>query len=281
MTTVFSLTDLNAFRTNRAAINATFSTLQRRLVQLDPWLPIDTDVTPRNYYPGDYITPPSPAAVDIPDWKYLATFTTPITVLPYKPCSFGQICPAAGPGMMFGGAMPMMAASEAVASDSFVAAAPRAASASNGIPVAAVAKSAAATTVASSAQQAPAVALRVEGDFKVTALFTTVKAGADGRAVASFTAPDNLGQFVVRAYAAAPKPAGAAAPVDVVYGAAESELVVRRQVSLTPSLPRQVRAGDNFTAGVLVESPGITADTKVMRSVADAPLLVYWVASLT
>lgn len=265
LSTTFGLTDLNAFRTSRAAINATFSTLQRRLTQLDPWLPLDTDVTPRGYASGDYSSPPSPAAVDIPDWRYLAMFTTPITVLPLKACAFGDICPVPMFGMSNSGSTVMAAESDVT--NSLLTMAPRAAPAPapamNGMPVAAVAKSAAATVVAGSQQQQPpTVELRVEGNFKVTALFTTVKAGADGRAVAGFTAPENLGQFVVRAYAAAPKPTGVSA-VDVVYGAAESQLVVRRQVSLTPSLPRQVRAGDNFTAGVVVESPGITQETEV------------------
>lgn len=41
----FSLLHLNALRVTRAAINATFSTLQRRLVSIDPWLPVDTQVS--------------------------------------------------------------------------------------------------------------------------------------------------------------------------------------------------------------------------------------------
>lgn len=40
----FSLLHLNSLRVTRAAINATFSTLQRRLLQVDPWLPLDTQV---------------------------------------------------------------------------------------------------------------------------------------------------------------------------------------------------------------------------------------------
>jgi hypothetical protein len=104
----------------------------------------------------------------------------------------------------------------------------------------------------------------LQESFKVTALFKAVTAGADGSVTVNFPAPESLGTFVVRAYAAAPKPAAEAAAVGVVYGAAEAELVVRRAVSLTPSLPRQVRAGDNFTAGVLVEAPGdFSGDTSV------------------
>jgi uncharacterized protein YfaS (alpha-2-macroglobulin family) len=111
---------------------------------------------------------------------------------------------------------------------------------------------------------APGAELRLQEAFRVTALFKVVTAGADGSVAVDFPAPESLGTFVVRAYAAAPKPESNAVAVGVVYGAAETQLVVRRAVSLTPSLPRQVRAGDNFTAGVLVEAPGeLTSDTSV------------------
>lgn len=40
----FSLLHLNALRVTRPAINATFSTLKRRLLSVDPWLPVDTQV---------------------------------------------------------------------------------------------------------------------------------------------------------------------------------------------------------------------------------------------
>lgn len=74
LSTTFSLADLNSLRTSMAAINATFSALQRRLLQLDPWLPVDTQVTPLggSYYADGFGIPPQPAAVDVPDAKYLA-----------------------------------------------------------------------------------------------------------------------------------------------------------------------------------------------------------------
>lgn len=43
----FNLLHLNSIRVTRAAINATFSTLQRRLTYIDPWLPVDTQVCVR------------------------------------------------------------------------------------------------------------------------------------------------------------------------------------------------------------------------------------------
>lgn len=109
--------------------------------------------------------------------------------------------------------------------------------------------------------------LRLQQAFKVTPLFTTVKTKADGTVSVDFPAPDNLGRFVVRAYVAAPKAAvksAASSNSGVVYGSGESALVVRRTVSLVPSLPRQVRVGDSFSAGVLVEAPGTVSDVTVV-----------------
>lgn len=43
--TAFNMMHLNSLRVSRSAINATFSTLQRRLLSIDPWLPMDTTVS--------------------------------------------------------------------------------------------------------------------------------------------------------------------------------------------------------------------------------------------
>lgn len=43
--TAFNMLHLNSLRVGRSAINATFSTLQRRLLSIDPWLPMDTTVS--------------------------------------------------------------------------------------------------------------------------------------------------------------------------------------------------------------------------------------------
>ncbi|EFJ40250.1 hypothetical protein VOLCADRAFT_99980 [Volvox carteri f. nagariensis] len=86
--------------------------------------------------------------------------------------------------------------------------------------------------------------LRRVGQFVVTPLFTHVLADSTGRATFNFTAPQNLGTFVIRAFAAA----GSVAK----YGSGESKLVVRRSLSLTPSVPAFVRVGDVFEGGVVV-----------------------------
>lgn len=62
------------------------------------------------------------------------------------------------------------------------------------------------------------------------------------------TAPAALTTYVVRAFAAS-------ASGDV-FGSEETELIVRRVVSLTPSVPRLLRTGDNGTAGVVVTFSG-------------------------
>jgi hypothetical protein len=113
--------------------------------------------------------------------------------------------------------------------------------------------------------------LRMQQDFQVTVLFRTVTTAADGTVSWPLPAPDNLGRFAVRAYVAAPRAAGAdssSAAAPLQYGTAESEVVVRRTVSLVPALPRQVRTGDNFTAGVLVEAPGTVSDITVTVTAA-------------
>ncbi|KAF6261957.1 hypothetical protein COO60DRAFT_1458856 [Scenedesmus sp. NREL 46B-D3] len=193
LSTYFSLTDLNALRTSRAAINATFAALRRRLSALDPWLPVDTQVTPGGFYPlasdESMPMPQQTAAVDVPDAAYLAGYKTPITVLPYLTCSWGLPCPVpfnprsfglaaesvASDGAAMPAAAPMMAKSTAAtnnaATRSVVAAAPRPGSGGGaGAPPAA----------------APGAALRLQEAFRVTALFKVVTAGADGSVTVNF-----------------------------------------------------------------------------------------------
>lgn len=61
-----------------------------------------------------------------------------------------------------------------------------------------------------------------------------------------FMLPDDIGTFVVRAYVTTADTHR--------FGAAEASVVARRSISLEARLPRLVRLGDNFTAGVVVES---------------------------
>jgi uncharacterized protein YfaS (alpha-2-macroglobulin family) len=61
-----------------------------------------------------------------------------------------------------------------------------------------------------------------------------------------------------------------------MYGSAETSLIVRRSLSLTPLLPRFARYGDTFEAGVIVtaagglpaSSPAFDANVSVMLDAA-------------
>lgn len=81
-----SLKDINSARATRAAINATFSTLARRLAA-DPWLPLDTTVTPSRVFDwgswGSEPYFPAGSPVDLPDATYLAKYSSSVTVTPF------------------------------------------------------------------------------------------------------------------------------------------------------------------------------------------------------
>jgi alpha-2-macroglobulin len=80
--------------------------------------------------------------------------------------------------------------------------------------------------------------------FQTTAFFLgSVVTDADGRAVAAAALPDNLTTFRIMAVAVT---AGDR------YGAGSSSLLVTRPLVARPALPRFVREGDRFAAGVLV-----------------------------
>ena len=112
------------------------------------------------------------------------------------------------------------------------------------------------------ADSAPGDTLRLESDFVSTPLFET-SVSEDGTLLATFTAPSNLGTFVVRAYAASSSG---------LFGSAESEIIVRRQVSLTPSVPRFVRTGDVFEAGAVVTVSGSAGASISLTADVDGPL---------
>ncbi|GMH35163.1 hypothetical protein BSKO_03031 [Bryopsis sp. KO-2023] len=96
------------------------------------------------------------------------------------------------------------------------------------------------------AAEGPKISVRVQKGFLSTPLFESgVTEG--GIAAVNFTAPDNLGTFIVRAYAST----GTGR-----FGNAEEELIVRRVISLTPSAPRFARVGDVFEAGAVVTVSG-------------------------
>ncbi len=109
---------------------------------------------------------------------------------------------------------------------------------------------------------APGDILRLKSDFVSTPLFKTIVT-EDGTLTATFTAPSNLGTFVVRAYAVS---------ASGIFGSAESEIIVKRQVSLTPSVPRFVRTGDVFEAGAVVTVSGSASASVSLTADVEGPL---------
>jgi uncharacterized protein YfaS (alpha-2-macroglobulin family) len=64
-----------------------------------------------------------------------------------------------------------------------------------------------------------------------------------------------------------------------MYGAAESQVIVRRSLSLTAALPRFARVGDKFEAGVVVTATAlpvgdadVAADVTLVLGEASGPL---------
>ena len=85
------------------------------------------------------------------------------------------------------------------------------------------------------------------------------RTSSSGNGSVTFSAPPNFGTFVLRAYAVdGPR---------ALYGSAETELIVRRSLSLTASLPRFSRVGDAFEAGVLVTAAGLAPGDTIVANV--------------
>ncbi|MGD8697718.1 MAG: MG2 domain-containing protein [Gemmatimonadales bacterium] len=96
--------------------------------------------------------------------------------------------------------------------------------------------------------------------FLATPFFLgSVITDANGKAVASAKLPDNLTTFRVMAVAVTEGDR---------YGSGESELLVTRPLLARPALPRFLREGDDFTAGVVVNhrlggTPTVRVETEV------------------
>jgi uncharacterized protein YfaS (alpha-2-macroglobulin family) len=99
----------------------------------------------------------------------------------------------------------------------------------------------------------------LRSDFRYTAFFLgSVITDAGGRAVASAKLPDNLTTFRVMAVAVTERDR---------YGNGESSLLVTRPLLARPALPRFVREGDEFAAGVVVNhrlggTPNVTVEAE-------------------
>lgn len=88
--------------------------------------------------------------------------------------------------------------------------------------------------------------VEMRGDFRATALWQpSLLTGPSGEAEAVFELPDNLTTFRVMA---------AAQTADSRFGRADTTFRVSKPLLLLPSLPRFLRAGDVFKAGVIVRN---------------------------
>lgn len=218
-----------------------------------------SQVQPNGGWQRGYGQPAAP--VDTPDDAFLDAHTTSVTVGPigrllsyFRP----QMLAVSNAAMADGAAVMKrvgggFAAAES-ASASIAAAPMPAPAAARG--TAAMATDAGALATAGGAA-ADGASVRLQSQFLVTPLFSVLRARADGRGQLNFTAPQSLGSYVIRAYAATG---------DAWYGAAEAQIRVRRSVSLTPSLPRFARVGDAFEGGVLVSVPPGQSQTVVTVS---------------
>jgi len=232
-----SANDDTGMRVAPAAIPQVFAAALRRLLA-DPWVIPVTNVQPPRYpWKGQ-----GKAPVDLSDEDYLAMLTSYLTYQSNRArrCS-GTRCSGGDIGIamdMVMAAMPMSkgapgnSASRHYSAESLGETANDGSNASAGPPAA----------------TAP-TSVRMQSEFVATPLFVAIRTAADGSGSVMFNAPPNLGTFVVRAYAVD----GARA----LYGSSESKVVVRRVLSLTPSVPRFVRVGDKFEAGVIVTATAL------------------------
>eukprot|EP01045_Picozoa_sp_COSAG04_P006507 COSAG04_NODE_322_length_16880_cov_9.938621_2_plen_1548_part_00 len=91
--------------------------------------------------------------------------------------------------------------------------------------------------------------VHVRQDFKATALFVgRLATGGSGHAKFKFKSPDNAGTWTVKVAAVRSSASG------FRYAMAEDEIVAAKPVTIEPSMPRIVRVGDVFTAGVTITS---------------------------
>ncbi|GIL54039.1 hypothetical protein Vafri_9594, partial [Volvox africanus] len=235
----------NEYRIAPDAVRAVYDKLMARLTRLDPWLPVDTFVGAARL---------GPAAVDLNDTAYLSRFSSTATLMPWDDGGY----PARGsvPYYVFHDTLGIEGAGLASFSSLKVEKS-MLTTFSGEIQFAAEDMQGLASPLPSDV--VVVVQPRDTSAFVVTPLFATAVTGPDGTASLEFTAPPNLGTFVIRAFAAA----GSSAR----YGSGEAKVAVRRRLSLTPSLPRFARVGDVFQSGVIVTVGSAPATVNVQLQV--------------
>ncbi|GLI68394.1 hypothetical protein VaNZ11_012780 [Volvox africanus] len=224
---------MGAYRLAPGAVRAVFDKVMSRLTGLDPWLPVDTAVQRTAWgFP----------AVDINDTVYASLYSSTLTHMPITQGTYGMPTTDDMVGDGFSSVTPtVMPSSERISNDIALGAGngTNNSNGSNGIALAAP--------------------VRQETDFIVTPLFAAAVTDGAGAVRVTFTAPPNLGMFVIRAFAAA----GSSAR----YGSGEAKVAVRRRLSLTPSLPRFARVGDVFQSGVIVTVGSAPATVNVQLQI--------------
>ncbi|KAG1668837.1 hypothetical protein FOA52_004932 [Chlamydomonas sp. UWO 241] len=215
-------------RLHPEAIAAAFAAALRRSLA-DPWISPETQCQP-------YMWSTAAAPVDASDADYLSRFITDITYTPSR-----SMCLQCHGGPMFRDGT----------YESLVPGGGNMAVPSNSEPESGGDKQADSEPSPLAGPDAKVGQTRMQSDFVATPLFMVARTSALGAGAVTFNAPANLGTFVIRAYAVEGSTAR--------YGAAVTEVVVRRLLSLTPSLPRFVRIGDTFAAGVIVTGTGVEA----------------------
>uniref|UniRef100_A0A7S3VJT0 Alpha-2-macroglobulin domain-containing protein n=1 Tax=Dunaliella tertiolecta TaxID=3047 RepID=A0A7S3VJT0_DUNTE len=211
-------------RVHPGAVETVFRTLVHRL-GLIPWLPLDTTVTPSSR---------GLSPVDEADEAFLSRQASAVTYMPRYDRCFGRFCQ---PLLMEAAFSAAGEAEEFMTMDA--AAEPKATGAAG--------NENARTTAGGRGEGGTSNSPRMASNFVATPLFHVVRTTTNGTGTATFTIPSKLGTYVIRAYAVAK-----AGGQEAKYGQAERELVVRRKLSLSASLPRIVRMGDTFLAGVIV-----------------------------
>ena len=100
----------------------------------------------------------------------------------------------------------------------------------------------------------------IRSAFETTPLFLpSVSVDSSGSVHINWDLPDNIGTFVIRAYAV-----GLGGKFGV---ATDAQQLARQPVSLIPSVPRLSRVGDEFTCGVTVTASDAAFDSDVTLSV--------------
>jgi len=239
-----------------AALNATAGRLAD-LLAADPWVSVSWPLDPSRGVVTHSLF--ESATVD----DALANFETPITAMPnnrmYKMVDgFGGGNFVGDMPVMMAAAMPESMSMDDSAGDMMMARA----DSTGGGPIAPMGRSEMSMFASEAGSSnggggAGGGALHVRSHFVTTPLFMpAVRVGASGTVHVPWQLPDNAGAFEVRAYVATSVESGSH------FGSGVATQLVRKPVTLTASVPRIARVGDELRCGVTVTgSPELPSNT--------------------